>query len=201
MKGFYDQCFARDEVRALMVGLSGAGKSYLFESYKRRYLRDTSSAFRRAAASYTGIPWARITPTIGLNFAKLPMKGLDVIMWDVGGTVRARACASHSFVPTPAHICTPATIRCRCKRYGTGIALMQMYCCLWWIPPRQTHWMLPGLRLVCYVPAITRRAHSRVRDTVCTLLTLSAFTHTCGGLQRACFSIQAFSSRRQWPLS
>ena len=61
----------------LVIGLPGSGKSCFLEQAKRNFTR-----------GHRAIPLPSIQRTIGVNIAKLHTVGVDVNVWDVGGTVR-----------------------------------------------------------------------------------------------------------------
>jgi ADP-ribosylation factor related protein 1 len=76
MGGFAQWMCAKDEAKILVVGLSGGGKTTLVEQFKRRN-----------NTRYAGIPLDVITPTIGMNLARMSFPGIEVTIWDVGGSV------------------------------------------------------------------------------------------------------------------
>ena len=73
--GFFRWLVARDEARILIVGLDGAGKTTLLEHTKAA-----------CAASYHPPPPAAIPATLGMNLFKAAVQGMDVTLWDVGGS-------------------------------------------------------------------------------------------------------------------
>lgn len=72
-----------DELKILIVGLDYAGKTSLLEQVKRAYI-----------SHYGGSALEGLPPTIGMNLARVATQRVDVMFWDVGGSVRGRvACA------------------------------------------------------------------------------------------------------------
>lgn len=66
--------FQKDEYYILIIGLDNAGKTTLLEQIKRKYSSD-----------YRGIPFEKITTTVGLNIGKVELSGVKLLFWDLGG--------------------------------------------------------------------------------------------------------------------
>ena len=77
--GFFRWLTARDEARILMVGLDGSGKTTLLEHVKAA-----------CTASYRPPPPSAIPATLGMNLFKAAAQGMDVTLWDVGGSPSMR---------------------------------------------------------------------------------------------------------------
>lgn len=74
LSGLWKYLFQKDEYCILILGLDNAGKSTLLEQIKRRY-----------GNNYPGLPFEKITTTVGLNIAKINMSHVKLIFWDLGG--------------------------------------------------------------------------------------------------------------------
>lgn len=77
--GFWERLFARPHVHILIIGLDHAGKSTLLEKLKTDYTKKA------------GLAPERITPTVGMNLAKISFDGAQVVFWDLGGQVKVRS--------------------------------------------------------------------------------------------------------------
>jgi ADP-ribosylation factor related protein 1 len=68
-----------------MLGLDGAGKTSLLERIKHDVGNDDPSA-RRTNTPATAIPQLnKVTPTVGLNIGRFEVRGVNTIIWDLGG--------------------------------------------------------------------------------------------------------------------
>lgn len=72
--GLWKYLFQKDEYCILILGLDNAGKSTLLEQIKRMY-----------GKNYSGLPFEKITTTVGLNIGKINMSHVKLIFWDLGG--------------------------------------------------------------------------------------------------------------------
>lgn len=72
--GLWKYLFQKDEYCVLILGLDNAGKSTLLEQIKRMY-----------GKNYSGLPFEKITTTVGLNIGKINMSHVKLIFWDLGG--------------------------------------------------------------------------------------------------------------------
>lgn len=72
--GLWEYLFQKDEYCILILGLDNAGKSTLLEQIKRMY-----------GKNYSGLPFEKITTTVGLNIGKINMSHVKLIFWDLGG--------------------------------------------------------------------------------------------------------------------
>jgi ADP-ribosylation factor related protein 1 len=79
VSGFFRWLVARDEARILIIGLDGAGKTTLLEHVKAACVR-----------SYRPPDAAAIPATLGMNLFKCAVQGMDVTLWDVGGSPSMR---------------------------------------------------------------------------------------------------------------
>ena len=77
--GFFRWLVARDEARILIVGLDGSGKTTLLEHMKASCVRGHIPA-----------PPEAIPATVGMNLFKAAVQGMDVTLWDVGGSAAMR---------------------------------------------------------------------------------------------------------------
>eukprot|EP01013_Petalomonas_cantuscygni_P024608 TRINITY_DN46274_c0_g1_i1.p1 TRINITY_DN46274_c0_g1~~TRINITY_DN46274_c0_g1_i1.p1 ORF type:complete len:197 (+),score=22.87 TRINITY_DN46274_c0_g1_i1:123-713(+) len=78
--GLYTYLFTKQEHAVLIVGLDGAGKSTLLERLKVLYDRPERA-----------LPPEKITPTVGLNIARLNLSRYRLLVWDLGGQRQLRA--------------------------------------------------------------------------------------------------------------
>lgn len=74
LSGLWRYIFQKNEYNILIVGLDNAGKTTLLEQIKRKYSSD-----------YQGIPFEKITSTVGLNIGKIELSGVKLLFWDLGG--------------------------------------------------------------------------------------------------------------------
>lgn len=79
LHGFWHYFFDKPVLHILVIGLDHAGKSSLLERIKTMY------------NTTPGLAMDKITPTIGMNLAKLSHLGSQVIIWDLGGQVKMRS--------------------------------------------------------------------------------------------------------------
>lgn len=74
LSGLWRYMFQKDEFNILIVGLDNAGKTTFLEQIKRKY-----------SSNYRGIPFEKITSTVGLNIGKIELSGVKLLFWDLGG--------------------------------------------------------------------------------------------------------------------
>ena len=79
LQGFWHYFFDKPNLHVLVIGLDHAGKSSLLERIKTMY------------NTTPGLAMEKITPTIGMNLAKLNHLGAQVIIWDLGGQIKMRS--------------------------------------------------------------------------------------------------------------
>lgn len=79
LEGFFHWIFDKPNLHILVIGLDHAGKSSLLERIKTKY------------STTPGLAMEKITPTIGMNLAKLNHLGAQVIIWDLGGQIKMRS--------------------------------------------------------------------------------------------------------------
>jgi ADP-ribosylation factor related protein 1 len=79
LAGFWEYFFSKPHLHVLLIGLDHAGKTTILERMKSRY------------GNGPGIPPEKIPPTVGMNLAKIYMKGTQLIIWDLGGQVKMRS--------------------------------------------------------------------------------------------------------------
>ena len=72
LSGFYQWYFQKPEYKVLMVGLDGAGKTSFLEQVKSMHKQKCTKL-------------ERITPTVGLNLAKIEKRRAEFTFQDVGG--------------------------------------------------------------------------------------------------------------------
>lgn len=77
--GFWNQIFDKPSLHVLVIGLDHAGKTTILEKIKSKF-------------SHTpGLPPGKIPPTVGMNLAKIHLRGSRVIFWDLGGQKKMRS--------------------------------------------------------------------------------------------------------------
>jgi len=79
IEGFWHYFFDKPNLHILIIGLDHAGKSSILERIKTMY------------NTTPGLAMEKITPTIGMNLAKLNHLGSQVIIWDLGGQIKMRS--------------------------------------------------------------------------------------------------------------
>ncbi|XP_031549799.1 ADP-ribosylation factor-related protein 1-like [Actinia tenebrosa] len=78
--GLWKYLFRKDEYFILILGLDNAGKTTFLEQIKRTF-----------SSSYSGIPFEKISPTVGMNVGKIAVNGIKLIFWDLGGQLELRS--------------------------------------------------------------------------------------------------------------
>lgn len=66
--------FQKDEYFVLILGLDNAGKTTLLEQLKRKF-----------GKNYRGLPFEKITATVGMNIGKIDFHRVKLVFWDLGG--------------------------------------------------------------------------------------------------------------------
>jgi ADP-ribosylation factor related protein 1 len=79
LAGFWEYFFTKPHLHVLLIGLDHAGKTTILEKMKELYGHGPI------------IPPEKIPPTVGMNLAKIYMRGTQVIIWDLGGQVKMRS--------------------------------------------------------------------------------------------------------------
>ncbi|CAB3982638.1 ADP-ribosylation factor-related 1 [Paramuricea clavata] len=74
LSGLWRYMFQKEEYYILILGLDNVGKTTLLEQIKRKFNSD-----------YRGIPFEKITNTVGLNIGKIEVSGVRLLFWDLGG--------------------------------------------------------------------------------------------------------------------
>jgi ADP-ribosylation factor related protein 1 len=69
LTGLYEQYTRRDKYYILILGLDNSGKTTLFERIKYMYTGKT----------------VQVVPTIGQNMSSVPVSGVILTLWDLGG--------------------------------------------------------------------------------------------------------------------
>ena len=77
--GFWQLLFDRPNLHVLIIGLDHAGKTTILEKIKAQFSNTPS------------LPPERIPPTVGMNLAKIQMKGSKIVFWDLGGQKKMRS--------------------------------------------------------------------------------------------------------------
>jgi ADP-ribosylation factor related protein 1 len=77
--GFWKLLFDRPNLHVLIIGLDHAGKTTILEKIKAQFSNTPS------------LPPERIPPTVGMNLAKIQMKGSKIVFWDLGGQKKMRS--------------------------------------------------------------------------------------------------------------
>lgn len=77
--GFWNQVFDKPSLHILVIGLDHAGKTTILEKIKSKF------------SSSPGLPPGKIPPTVGMNLAKIQLRGSRVIFWDLGGQKKMRS--------------------------------------------------------------------------------------------------------------
>lgn len=83
----YQQLSQREEYKILIIGAEGAGKSTLLEKAKEIF----------GKGKLRTLPRNSITPTVGLNIARLDVAGRHMLLWDLGGHPSLRSLWSNYY--------------------------------------------------------------------------------------------------------
>ena len=84
--GLYESYLVPEPLTILMVGLDNSGKTVLLESLKQSF--NSTSVLMRAD---------QIKPTIGVNCAKITIRGTAVSIYDAAGSLRSRPLWNHYY--------------------------------------------------------------------------------------------------------
>eukprot|EP01054_Gregarina_sp_Poly1_P000464 Gregarina_sp_Poly_1__463@NODE_110_length_13975_cov_113_221887_g97_i0_p4_GENE_NODE_110_length_13975_cov_113_221887_g97_i0NODE_110_length_13975_cov_113_221887_g97_i0_p4_ORF_typecomplete_len326_score43_79Arf/PF00025_21/2_3e35Gtr1_RagA/PF04670_12/1e15Galpha/PF00503_20/14Galpha/PF00503_20/1_1e09Galpha/PF00503_20/7_9e02Roc/PF08477_13/3_6e11Ras/PF00071_22/1_5e10SRPRB/PF09439_10/9_3e09GTP_EFTU/PF00009_27/4e05FeoB_N/PF02421_18/0_00021MMR_HSR1/PF01926_23/0_0021ATP_bind_1/PF03029_17/0_086AAA_22/PF13401_6/0 len=84
LSGLMQWLFTKPSMRLLVLGLDNAGKTTTLEVIKSGY-------------SQKSLPFGAITPTVGLNIARVEADGVSAFFWDLGGQVALRTLWSKYF--------------------------------------------------------------------------------------------------------
>ena len=71
--------FDKPSLHILVIGLDHAGKTTILEKIKSKF------------SNSPGLPPGKIPPTVGMNLAKIQLRGSRVIFWDLGGQKKMRS--------------------------------------------------------------------------------------------------------------
>ena len=92
LSGLMEWATAKEEVRVILLGLDGAGKTTTLQALRaaadRRSRGRHASLSGNAGSSSEPLPKAR--PTVGLNVGRLDTAGASVMLWDLGGAAGLR---------------------------------------------------------------------------------------------------------------
>ena len=66
--------FQKDEYCVVILGLDNAGKTTLLEHIKRKFV-----------STYKGLPFEKISATVGMNVGRIDISSVRLIFWDLGG--------------------------------------------------------------------------------------------------------------------
>mmetsp|Transcript_43020 Transcript_43020/g.99878 ORF Transcript_43020/g.99878 Transcript_43020/m.99878 type:complete len:234 (-) Transcript_43020:50-751(-) len=91
--GFYEWYTKKPQIRILVLGLDGAGKTTVLERIKHMFRKDRGSEPVNQADREKEVLLAlsKISPTVGLNMGRLEMRGVNVVVWDLGGAEGLRS--------------------------------------------------------------------------------------------------------------
>lgn len=92
LSGLVEWATAKEEVRVILLGLDGAGKTTTLQAL--RAAADRRARGRHASSSTSGgnavEPLPKARPTVGLNVGRLETAGAAVMLWDLGGAAGLR---------------------------------------------------------------------------------------------------------------
>eukprot|EP01017_Pseudomicrothorax_dubius_P049634 TRINITY_DN9255_c0_g1_i2.p1 TRINITY_DN9255_c0_g1~~TRINITY_DN9255_c0_g1_i2.p1 ORF type:complete len:124 (-),score=17.13 TRINITY_DN9255_c0_g1_i2:339-710(-) len=77
ISGLVQMCFAKPTYKILILGVKGAGKTTMLNKLKSMY-------------GQKSLPNEKITPTVGLNIARIEQKSETCLFWDLGGASNLR---------------------------------------------------------------------------------------------------------------
>lgn len=78
--GLWKYLFRKDEFFVLIIGLDNAGKTTFLEKTQITFNKD-----------YKGMPFDKITTTVGLNMGKVEIGSVRLVFWDLGGQEELQA--------------------------------------------------------------------------------------------------------------
>lgn len=87
VQGFYEELTFVKERKVALLGLESAGKSSILEWLKAYLSKDATSDVRVQRPRSL----EKISPTVGLNVAKLRIAGEKLLLWDLGGAKALRS--------------------------------------------------------------------------------------------------------------
>jgi GTPase SAR1 family protein len=91
LRGFYDEVTHVPERRVVLLGVESAGKTAILECLKLFFV-----AHGGTASKHIGLPalpsskLSGLSPTVGLNVARLPTGQENLLIWDLGGAKALR---------------------------------------------------------------------------------------------------------------
>lgn len=88
LSGLWRYLTQKNEYCILILGIDNAGKTTFLEHVKKKY----------ATKAYRGIPFDRITPTVGMNVGQVDLKSDRLILWDLGGQEELRTLWDKYFI-------------------------------------------------------------------------------------------------------
>jgi ADP-ribosylation factor related protein 1 len=91
LSGLLEWATAKEEVRVILLGLDGAGKTTTLQAL--RAAADRRARGRHALGGSSGNaaePLPKARPTVGLNVGRLDTAGAAVMLWDLGGAAGLR---------------------------------------------------------------------------------------------------------------
>ena len=80
LEALKETCFKQPDVNICIVGIDGAGKTSVLERAKGEF-----------GSRLPPLPLNKITPTMGMNLAKMDLAGCKCTFWDLGGADRLRS--------------------------------------------------------------------------------------------------------------
>lgn len=93
LSGLLDWATAKEEVRVILLGLDGAGKTTTLQALRAASERRSRGGGGRNPMSSSAInaePLPKARPTVGLNVGRLEAAGAAVMLWDLGGAAGLR---------------------------------------------------------------------------------------------------------------
>lgn len=88
LSGLVEWATAKEEVRVILLGLDGAGKTMTLQALRAAAARRARG--RHASSSSNAEPLPKARPTVGLNVGRLDTAGAAVMLWDLGGAAGLR---------------------------------------------------------------------------------------------------------------
>ena len=90
LSGLVEWATAKEEVRVILLGLDGGGKTTTLQALRAAADRRARGRHAMGGSSNAAEPLPKARPTVGLNVGRLDTAGAAVMLWDLGGAAGLR---------------------------------------------------------------------------------------------------------------